>query len=739
MMLWQELRRRRVFRVMALYIVGAWLVLQVAATLFPAWGIPDEGLRYLFIAAVVGFPVAVIFGWFFDVTAAGIVRTPAAHESEGSDYRLKRTDYAILAALIVVALAVVYGSLEKVVETTSEETAAREKAPNSVAVIPFVNLDDESDSDYFSDGVTEEILHRLSEFKNIHVLGHASSFAFKASDLPTPRISDILGVRYLLSGSIRREADQVRVRASLVDDSGVQVWSAAFDREVQGIFALQSEIANTVAREMVVEIAPRDTRPGRATESAEAYDQYLFGREYLRSRVPRYTERAEESFRRAIGLDDGFAPAHAGLAMAVALRAGNNLGDFGDRIDEAQSHVDRALQLVPDLAEGHAAQGLILEFGQQADFVAAEDALRRAIELDPTLMNAYNWLSIALGSQRRIREAREVFETALEHDPLNPIINANAANRYAFSGDFHGAERRFLRLIDLPQPPGTVYMSLAGLYDSYGRFPKSIEWGKKRVIAYSGDTSAWSLSTLGNTYLHLGMNAAADYWIDKSIEIDPHPINSFFRRNYRLKVHGRYEEMGRMLEQVVEENLIDVSRVTVFAAEIISAIYMLTGNHESGIPLMERIIDPDKPLTNVGGGSVTMIDFMHMLVYSYRQVGRHEDAEVLLEKCRQHLDYLRDEHDAASPGYLETRTLHHAMRGEMETAVRTFEQAVDTGWRNYHFIKHDPRWQEFFALPAVQSQLAFVRADLDRQRKLVEAMNAERDFRVIFEQKLPDR
>jgi tetratricopeptide (TPR) repeat protein len=244
---------------------------------------------------------------------------------------------------------------------------------------------------------------------------------------------------------------------------------------------------------------------------------------------------------------------------------------------------------------------------------------------------------------------------------------------------------------------------------------------------------------LGNTYLHLGMNAEADYWIDKSIEIDPHPINNFFRRNYRLKVHGRYEEMGRMLEQVIEEKLIDVSRVTVFAAEVISAIYMLTGDHESGIPLMERVIDPDKSLTNVGGGSVTMIDFMHMLVYSYRQVGRHEDAEALLEKCRQHLDFMRDEHDAASPGYLETRTLHHAMRGELETAVRTFEQAVDTGWRNYHFIKHDPRWQEFFALPAVQSQLAFVHADLERQRKLVEAMNSERDFRVIFEQKLADR
>jgi len=736
MKLWKEIRRRRVFRLAGLYIVGAWLALQVAATFFPAWGIPDEALRYLIIAAFVAFPVALVFGWLFDITSDGIVRTAPASDADSGDYSLKRTDYVIIAALAVVGLAVIYGGIDKVVETTSEEMAGRDKPPNSIAVIPFLNLDDDPDSDYFSDGVTEEILHRLAGVGNLHVLGHASSFAFKGSDITTPRISDLLGVRYLLQGSIRREGNRVRVRASLVDESGLQVWSESFDREVKGIFAVQSEIANVVARELADQIAPAYETGRRSTENTEAYEQYLIGREYLRSRAANYSTLAAQAFRRALELDPEFAPAHAGLAIAIALGSGQDIGGLGDRLDEAQMHVDRALQLAPDLAEGYAAQGLIFEYGQQADFVAAEDPLRRAIELDPTLINAYNWLSIALRSQGRSEEALPVIEAALEIDPLNPIINANAANAYSFRGDFRGAEKRFLRLMDLPQSPLTVYVSLTGLYSDYGQFRESIEWGKKRILAYGDNPSSWALSNLGNTYLHIGMDEAADYWIDKSIEIDPNPMNAFFRNMYRLKVRGEYEAMSELKEAFFAANPVDVSRLPVFAAEIISAIQIMTGDIDAGVAVMEKIIEAQDPSANVSGGSTQMIDFMHMLVYAYRLIGRDDDAEALLETCREYLDLIRDVHDAASPSYLEVRTANNLLRGDTDAAVRSFEQAVDAGWRNYNFIRHDARWQEFFELPAVKSQLAFVRADLDRQRQQIELLESQSDFRERFDRQI---
>ena len=739
MKLWQELRRRRVFRVMGVYVVGAWVILQVAATLFPAWGIPDEGLRYLFLAAVIGFPIASVFGWFFDVTVQGIVRTPPAHETELGDYRLKRTDYAILAALVVVALAVLYGSFERVVETTAEDIAARVKLPDSVAVIPFENLDDESDSDYFSDGITEEILHRLSEFDGIRVLGQASSFAFKDSDAGPTRISDILGVRYLLLGSIRRDGEQVRVRASLVDERGVQVWSASYDRELQGIFAVQSDIANLVARQMVAEIAPRDMRSGNTTQDPEAHRLYLVGRDYLRSRVPNYKKGAIDAFRQAIELDDRFAPAHAGLAITLALRAADNVRQFGDNLDEAQSHATTALQLVPDLAEGHAAQGLILQMGQQADYVAAEEALRRAFELDPTLIDAYNWLSGALGQQGKIRESRAVQREALEIDPLNPILNVNVARQFASTGDFRAAERHLLRLMEMPSPSAVAYREISVLYNHYGRFPKCIEWAKKRIVAHGFKGDGWPVSDLAHFYLHVGMPTEADYWIEKSMEFDSDPLNEFFRRAYRLKVNGRYDAMQALLNDVLEKYSVDVSRLTLFAAEIIGAVYVMNGDYERGIPLLESVFEPVTSRGDDEGATTIGIDFMQLLAYAYRSVGRDEDAKALLEKTQDEIEFLELARDAGSPGHLERKTLQHVMRDETAAAVRTFEQAVDTGWRNFYFIEHDPRWTEFFALPAVQSQLAFVRADLERQRKLVEAADAAEDFRATIETELAGR
>ena len=310
MNVWQELRRRRVFRLIGLYIVGAWLVMQVAATFFPAWGIPDAALRYLITAAFLGLPIAIVFSWFFDVTTQGIVRTDGA---SSTDYGLKRTDYVILAALAAVSLAVVYGGYEKIRQSTTAEFTASEKASNSIAVLPFVNLDNDTSTGYFSDGVTEEILHQLAAFKSLRVLGRASSFAFKSSDLSIRRISDILRVRYLLQGSVRRDADQIRVTAQLVDESGFQIWSETFDRRLEGIFSIQKDIANSVAQQLVAEIAPHEPGAGSTTSNIDAYQEYLIGREYLNGRKPRWQKGAIAAFQRAIDLDPNFAPPYAGL------------------------------------------------------------------------------------------------------------------------------------------------------------------------------------------------------------------------------------------------------------------------------------------------------------------------------------------------------------------------------------------------------------------------------------------
>ena len=398
MKLLHELRRRRVFRFAGVYIVGAWVVIEVSSVFFPAWGIPDTALRYLFIAAALLFPVALVFSWVFDITASGIVRTEPAVPGEHIDLSLRRGDWALLAALGVIAIAVLYGSLQRVADEALLEPVAEtvERIENSIAVLPFTNLDPNPDTGYFSDGVSEEILHRLSATRALHVLGWASAKILGQSEAAAAEISERLGVEYLLHGSIRRDGDYVRVTARLMDQAGLQVWSQSFDRKLESIFVIQSEIASAVTSQIVAEIVSSGGRSTlRATNNMEAYNEFLVGRALTHAREADWHEKSEAAFRRAIELDPEFAPAYAGLAYSLIIMTGGS----EEQITGALAAARKSLELDPDLALGHAILGVMEGSMGIATLEGAEERLRRALELDPALSDAYTWLALNLRKQ----------------------------------------------------------------------------------------------------------------------------------------------------------------------------------------------------------------------------------------------------------------------------------------------------------------------------------------------------
>ena len=485
MSIWFELRRRRVYRTIGLYIVGCWLVIQVAATFFPAWDIPATALRYVIFAAIAVFPVVVVFGWFFDITPQGIVRTDAADQADAESIRLRRFDFVILGALAIISGFLLYGGFDQLGDVEPNDASVPDKPPNSIAVLPFDNLDSRNeDTAFFSDGVTEEVLHRLASFDSLRVIGRTSSFAFKNAEMTIPRISDALGVRYLLQGSVRRDADQIRITATLVDDAGFQLWSRTFDRELEGVFQVQSEIAHAVARQLVEEIAPQDIGIAATTRNMDAYQAYLVGRDHMNRRVAGWRAAASDAFRQSITLDPNFAPPYAGLALATIVNAGLSPDTFADNVQFTRTNVARALDLDPDLADAYAARGLLLLSDIERDFPAAEAAFRRAIDLDSSFASAYNWLSIALSSQGRHEESWDTLQRALAVDPLNPIINTNIALRYQGMGDFGRAEEMHLRLLDLPDPPGVAHISLLTLYRDYGRYVEATRSAKNAAVTF---------------------------------------------------------------------------------------------------------------------------------------------------------------------------------------------------------------------------------------------------------------
>ena len=727
---WQELQRRRVYRLAALYIVAAWLLIQVADVFFPAWGIPPTALRFLIIALALCFPIALVFAWTFDVTSKGIVRTPAASQDATLEMSLRRLDYLVLIALFGVGLAILFGSIQRIAQEVSDAETIESSAriANSVAILPFTNLDSNPDTGYFADGVTEEILHRLSTLKTLHILGRTSSFAFRNSEQGPARISELLGVRYLLHGSVRRDENFVRVTARLLDETGYQVWSQTFDRELAGIFVIQSEIASTVASQIINKIIPLDEQPAaRTTKNMDAYNEYLIGRAFTNSRVAGWQPKATESFRRAIELDAGYAPPYAGLA--VSLTVGNS--EWEDTREEALAAAHKAIELDAELAEGHAALGLLLFAGNQTDPPAAAISLRRALELDPTLSSAYNWLASALGLQGLESESDAVQDQGLVVDPLNPALSVNIANRHMRSGRTQEAEQLMLRLTYLPDPPGLAYWELVGLYTDTGQYDKAVVWAKEVLRRYFDTSNAMTYGSVAWGYERLGLSADADYWMRKATLREPDPVVRYVWASYLWKLRGDTETMRTELEKLGDEW--DFDRLPPFASMIYAVSHIQIGEYAKAIELFEQIFG-NEPIAIVETlEMMAAFEISHSVAFAYQQVGRVDDAKDFLEQLATYItNSTGDALYPFPPGY-EVLALNKALSGDAEGALQELQRAVDAGWNNYFWLINDPAWASTLTKPGFAGLLDKVKIEVERQIEIVERADVEHDFRAEIE------
>ncbi|HSM31869.1 MAG TPA: hypothetical protein VK854_14315 [Woeseiaceae bacterium] len=736
MKVWQELRRRRVFRLAGLYVVGAWLVIQVADISFPAWGLPETSLRYLFIAAMACFPVALVFGWFYDVTPQGIVRTEPAGEAESVDLNLKRADYVVLAALLVVGIAIVAGSVGKIqdeIETGASASARAEKSANSIAVLPFANLDTRSETVYFSDGITEEILHRLSTMRVLHVLASTSSFAFRGSDETPASISDKLGVRYLLQGSVRRDGEQVRVTARLVDEEGFQVWSDTFDRKLERIFVIQTEIASKVASEIVNEIVPPKELPeGRTTDNMEAYNAYLRGKAYFEARTAAWKDEADAAFSEAIELDPDFAPPYAGKAMLVVNSSP------GEQWQDARGLAEKALELDPSLPPALAILGLTQSV--LGEYEQALESLRKAIDLDPSLAIAYQWITMPLRRLARHDEARAMAERGLEIDPLNPVLIRNAVGRESLHGNFERAEGLLLRLTGLPEPPGWAYLSLYNLYSEWGRYGQAIEAARDEVRRSAREDDKIDFDLLVHAYASVGMVEDADYWF-RQVRAQSQQAEPPIHLTNDLAELGA---AGHWLSQDLEM----VEKLLPTAAGFDKA-YLLTygglaqiqaGNFAKGIDWLERGIviyeqdmaddPPDKidySLLDEWWFDDVIFMVARAMAFACAEAGRDAERQAAMRHLERKYEWLPE---PTNPLLLQSKAETRVLSGDFEAALGHLQAALELGWANYYELVNRPVWAEAIKSSAFQAVLRETKANVETQRKIVEAADAEHDFRA---------
>ena len=563
----------------------------------------------------------------------------------------------------------------------------------------------------------------------MHVLSRASSFVFRDSNEGPVRISEILGVRYLLHGSVRRDNNLVRVTAYLVDDAGKQVWSETFDRKLERIFDIQSEIANTVASRIEREIVfPAQVPAGRTTTNMDAYDAYLVGRAFINTRTPGFQDKAIAAFEEAIRLDENYAPPYAGLAIALGL----NVGDWEAIRESAVRAAETALELDPELAEGHAALGLMLLDDTGNNLERAETFLRRALNLDPSLTNAYNWLSSALSGQGRHEEARAVQERGLLVNPLDPILSANKAFRLRNQGEYERAERLLLRLTNLPEPPGLVYSGLSQLYAHMGEFDKGLHWAKQAARVHT-TTRLNTVGPLAGTYDRLGLVEDGDYWAAHLLAHTPEPEVRFWIRATQLRFRGDHAGLQEVIDELDAAPGTDIDQLHIFHTGLYASANILAENFDVGIDVFENVYELESLHLGNDVRFFGDLEYLHVLAYGYQQVGRDDEANALLARLYEHLNALVVEQKMNTGDLHHLRAQNFGMRGEFAAAADALEAAIKVGWLRYIWVMGNPLWTEIITYPRIAGMLDDVKVELERQRAIVEQVDAEHDFRAELE------
>jgi len=723
-----ELRRRKVFRMAGFYIVGAWLVMQAADVFFPAWDLPDAALNVLLVAAVVGFPLALVFGWFYDVTTHGIVRTPSSDAAGvGEPASLKRTDYLVLAALAVIAIVILLRAGTEIAETPRVEIAATadegafeipasETLPNSIAVLPFANISSDPENEIFCDGISEEILNKLGAFSDLHVIARTSSFAFKGSDYGVPRISRTLGVRYLLQGSVRKAGDQLRISAQLVDDTGAQRWSKTFDRQLENVFDIQAEIADVVASTVVPQITHQSAsayEPG-----VDAYQHFLAGREFVHQRNP---EAAIRELEKAIELAPDFPDAQAELAIAVLI------GPWGDEgLGQATEAIDTALALRPGFPRALAARGLLLQQQRSPDWPGSEAALRKALEGDPNMVDAMNWLGNALAAQGAdVGENKALLERAAQIDPLHPSIAVNLANVYVEEGATERAERMLLRLTEMPNPAPRVFANLRTFYLETGQLVKMNAIEKR--LALTGLHVYYGLAL---NYAVLAEYDQAAYWVAR---MKKDFQNFWFRPYADMNIpmwRGEYAEAARVFHEAMREQNVGLADLGPFLRRPLGHLRALAGDYSGAV---EALASDLADAVDQSALDLDQSEAYQDLAWSYLKLGEAEKAHRLLSAVDTLFRKIEQQGRLQLSPELYLYALNTLMLGDYEFALDRFERAIDAGWREYYITNHDPRWAVLADNERYQALVARVRDDVDRQRAEVDAIDAAEDFPALLD------
>ena len=432
-----ELKRRNVYKVAVAYAVAGWALAQGIAQVFPVFDIPNWAVRLMVLAIVIGFPIALVVAWAFELTPQGIKRTEDVDPTLSTHRPAKRTWMFVVVIGGAISLSLFFLGRY----TARNSSSAFGLPAKSIAVLPLLNESGDPADEYFSDGLSEELIAALAQIKELKVIGRSSSFRFKDRKEETKTIGEKLGVATLLEGTVRKQGERVRIVAELINAAdGIELWTQTFDRELKDIFAVQQEIAAAVASSLKVTLLGSDERSSTkpATKNTEAHNAYLLGHYHFQRRNLEDFRKAVAHFDEAIRLDPDYALAYAERSEAWTL-IGDLSGQGKTAWPKAREDAEKAVAIAPTLAEAHAALGWVRFF---ADWKFAEglSELKRAKELSPANPTANDLLARVIVYLGKPAEAEKQARQAVELDPLAFPAQNNLARVLFFEGKLDEAD-----------------------------------------------------------------------------------------------------------------------------------------------------------------------------------------------------------------------------------------------------------------------------------------------------------
>jgi TolB-like protein len=715
------LKRRNVFRVGIAYVVVAWLVLQVADVILNNIAAPGWVFHVTLMMLGIGFVVVLVFAWVFEMTPEGLKREREVDRTRSITPQTGKKLDRLITGMLVLALG--YFVIDKFVLSAHRETAAVQAAleeagaravavaepvapapavpdepEKSIAVLPFVNMSDDAGNEYFSDGISEEILNALAKVKELKVAGRTSSFAFKGQNEDLRRIGETLGVRNILEGSVRKAGNKVRVTAQLVKvDDGFHLWSETYDRELNDVFAIQDEIAAAILHEMKATLLEGDGGlVSAARTQSEVYDLYLLAKQRMYERTELTLQSAADLLDKAIALDPAYAPAWAQRGIAEMLLSDTSYGKIPHALSlsQARIYLDKALELDENLAEGWAGMGLYYN-GPPPQRAKGIEALERALSINPNLINAGNWLTMAYWGVNRATESMALLDEITGRDPLYKPAFGNRVFQMTQMGRAEEA-RAYVDSIEPFMPDaGQIKQTRAWIDYSEGK----IAAGLTRMKAALEQQPTDRVYRVGVNHGHYRTHQYDKTFDDRFSDFH---IWSLFNL-------GRIEEARMVAQDQAASGVIDP----------LFALWNASDESESLIAYLEErwpdldAFQQDVPAAMWGYPEMTSI------ALAYRRAGnqdRFDDAMARLDEAIA----LSLSQGIQGNYFRILRAAYHALAGETGEALARLAEAIDGGWITSTRISREfPHFRELDGNPEYEAIQARMIEHLNRERALL--------------------